>query len=310
MFATLGGMSRPQPLPDHLADRPFTVSEAGSASLTRGRLRSADLASPFQGVRVPRALLAKAGPDEQFLLLCGAYQKRMPRNWFFSGPTAARIMGVPLPARLEELRVHVTALGEFAPRGKHVIGHTTQSAETSWFERKRVRIAHEVFCELASVLALDELIAAGDRMLSEKPFLLATRRHLEAAVAAHGSRRGARKLREALPQLRENVWSPRESWVRLVIVRAGMPEPASNQRIYGLDGKLVAVGDLVYEKLKIVIEYEGERWHKDPWSIIDIDRYNKLVLLGWAVIRVRKHHTAADVERMVGEALALRGWRR
>ncbi|GAA4178546.1 DUF559 domain-containing protein [Gryllotalpicola koreensis] len=88
-----------------------------------------------------------------------------------------------------------------------------------------------------------------------------------------------------------------------------MPEPARNRRIYGPDGRLVAIGDLVYEKLKIVIEYEGERWHKDPWSVIDVDRYNKLVLLGWSIIRVRKHHTAADVERMVGEALALRGWR-
>ncbi|AYG02173.1 hypothetical protein D7I44_00595 [Gryllotalpicola protaetiae] len=259
---------------------------------------------------MPRALLEKASPEEQFTILCDAYQKQMPRGWFFSGPTAARIMGVPLPPRLEQLKVHVTAVSAFAPRGRFVIGHTAKSAETTWFNGKRVRVACEVLCELASVLELDELIAAGDRMLADKPYLLATRRHLESAAAAHGSGRGARTLRDAIPQMREDVWSPRETWVRLVIARAGLPEPSSNRRIDGPDGKLVAIGDLVYEKLKIVIEYEGERWHNDPWSVIDVDRYNKLVLLGWSIIRIRKHHTAADVERMVGDALALRGWRR
>ncbi|WP_344790467.1 hypothetical protein [Gryllotalpicola daejeonensis] len=204
----------------------------------------------------------------------------------------------------------MTAVGAFAPRGRYVIGHTARAAETTRVNGKRVRVPHEVFCELATVLGLDELIAAGDRMLSEKPFLLATRRHLEAAIAAHGSKRGARTLRATLPQLRENVWSPRETWVRLVLIRAGLPEPTHNHRIFGTDGRLVAIGDLVYEKLKIVIEYEGERWHRDPWSVIDVDRYNKLTLLGWSVIKVRRDHTAADVERMVSDALALRGWQR
>ncbi|GAA4178542.1 hypothetical protein GCM10022287_28990 [Gryllotalpicola koreensis] len=190
-------MSRPEPLPEHLASGPFTVSEADAAPLTRGRLRSSDLAAPFKGIRLPRALLENAEPDKQLTLLCDAYQKQMPRNWFFSGPTAARIMGVPLPSRLENVEVHVTAVGAFAPRGRYVIGHTTRSAETSWFERKRVRVPHQVFCELASVLELDELIAAGDRMLCDKPYLLATRRHLEGAVAAHDSGRGAEAARGA-----------------------------------------------------------------------------------------------------------------
>ncbi|GAA4180660.1 DUF559 domain-containing protein [Gryllotalpicola koreensis] len=203
----------------------------------------------------------------------------------------------------------MTAPGRYTPRGSNVIGHTAKGAETSWINGRRVRFLAEVWCELASVLEVDELIQAGDRMLSDKPFLLAAPRHLERALAAYGSGRGVRKLREALPQLRENVWSPRETWVRLVILRAGLPEPERNLRIYGSDGKLIAIGDLVYRRFKVVIEYEGERWHKDRWSGIDVDRYNKLVLAGWTVIRVRKHHTAADVERMTREALTLRGWR-
>lgn len=307
--ATLSGMSRPQPLPGHLAAAPFTVAQADDAALPRGRLRASDLAHPFRGVRVPRTLLAEAGDDRRFAILCDAYQSKLPRAWFFSGPTAARIMGIPLPPRLQRLEVHVTAVSAFAPRGRFVVGHAARAAETTRVSGRRVRVPAEVWCELASVLDVDELIAAGDRLLSDKPVLLSTRRHLERAVAAHGTGRGVRKLREALPQLREDVWSPRETWVRLAILRAGLPEPARNRRIRGPDGKLVAIGDLVYEQYRVVIEYEGERWHRDPWSVIDIDRYNRLALLGWAIIRARKHHAAAEVERLVREALVSRGWR-
>jgi hypothetical protein len=297
------------PLPSHLRAAPFTVVQADQAGVTRGRLTASDLVSPFRGVRVPRALLDGADGDEQFALLCDAYQARMPRGWFFSGPTAARITGVPLPARLEQLVVHVTAPTAFTPRGSFVIGHTSKAAETTWMFGRPVRVAAEVWCELASALTVDELIQAGDRMLSDRPVLLTARPHLERALVAHGAGRGVRRLREALPQLREQVWSPRETWVRLVIVRTGLPEPERNLRIHGPDGRLIAIGDLVYPRYRVVIEYEGERWHSDRWSGIDVDRYNRLVLAGWTVIRVRRHHAAAEVAAMAREALALQGWR-
>ncbi|MCL2515063.1 MAG: endonuclease domain-containing protein [Microbacteriaceae bacterium] len=250
-------------------------------------------------------MLEDLDDDGRFALLCDAYQVKLPHGWFFSGPTAARIMGVPLPPALNRLEVHVTAAGDFLPRGPFVIGHKARHPATTRMFGRPVRVPAELWCELASVLELDDLIAAGDRMLSEKPIMLTTRRHLSDAVDAHGAGRGVRRLREALPQLREDVWSPRETWTRLVIVRAGLPEPERNRRIYGRDGRLIAIGDLVYPDRKIVIEYEGERWHSDRWSGVDVDRYNRLVLAGWTVIRIRKHHGAEDVERMVREALAL-----
>lgn len=298
-------MRHPAPLPDPLLRAPFTVAQADAFGLSRDRLEASDLAHPFRGVHVPLGLLADADDDTRFARLCDAYQAKMPRRWFFSGPTAARIMGVPLPARLERSdQLHVTSTGGFAPSGRHIVGHTARVAETSIMFDRPVRVAAEVWCELASVLTVDELIAAGDRLLSDRPAMLTTRRHLEAAVARHGSGRGARRLREALPQLRDNVWSPKETWVRLVLLRAGLPEPVANRHIYDAAGALVAIGDLVYPKRKIVIEYEGERWHRDARAVIDVDRFNRLSLLGWTIIRIRKHHTAANVVAMVRAALA------
>ncbi|MCL2794693.1 MAG: endonuclease domain-containing protein [Microbacteriaceae bacterium] len=300
-------MRKPSPLPDTLAAAPFTVQKAAEAGVSAARLRASDLINPFRGVRVPLSLLREADDDQRFVLLLDAYQAKLPRGWFFSGPTAARILGVPLPKRLERPEVHVTAPGAFAPRGGFLIGHTADAATTTRMFGRRIRVPAELRCELASVLDLDELITAGDRLLSDKPILLTTRGHLEAAVAAHGSRRGARRLRAALPELREDVWSPRETWTRLILLRAGFPEPERNHRIHGPDGRLIAIGDLVYPKLKIVIEYEGERWHRDRWSGVDVDRYNALNAAGWLVVRIRKQHSAADVVRMVGAALRARG---
>jgi hypothetical protein len=105
------------------------------------------------------------------------------------------------------------------------------------------------------------------------------------------------------------VWSPKETEVRLTMWRAGLPEAANNQEIYDGAGNLVAIGDLVLRQFMTVVEYEGERWHKDERAVIDIDRFNKLSALGWTIVRIRKHHTREDIVRMIREALIANGWK-
>ncbi|GAA4190808.1 hypothetical protein GCM10022288_20650 [Gryllotalpicola kribbensis] len=308
--ATLAGMRNPTPLPPALEAAPFSVHQADAHGIPRGRLRARDLTATFRAVRVPLALLREASPERKFWILCQAYRAKLPKGWFFSGATAARILGVPVPRRLEVLEVHVSApTPKLRPRGRHVRGHCAPGAATRNFNGHEVREPAELWCELATVLTLDELIQAGDRIISDQPVRLASRERLEQVVRAHGGRRGARLLREALPQLRENVWSPKETWVRLVLLRAGLPEPARNRDIYDARGKRVAIGDLVYDEYMTLVEYEGERWHADAQSIIDVDRFNTLSRLGWTIVRIRRHHTAEDVERMVRAALVANGWR-
>lgn len=302
-------MRRPSPLPANLSTAPFAVSARGAQDVSPKRVRAADLSSPFRGVRVPLHLLTHATAERKFALLCDAYQTKMPDRWFFSNVTAARILGVPVPRRLERMEVHVSSVvAHERPRGKWVKGHSAPGATIIGFQGRPVRAPAELWCELASVLSVDELIQAGDRLLSDEPVRLATAMQLAAAVKKHGRRAGARKLREALPQLRERVWSPKETTVRLAIIRAGLPEPENNKPIHDQDGRLVAIGDLVLEKYMTVIEYEGERWHTDERAIIDVDRFNDLSALKWTIVRVRKHHSRADIERMVERALRANGW--
>lgn len=300
----------PSPLPAPLAAQPFSVADSDSHAVPRGRLRARDLTQPFRAVRVPASLLAATEDERKFRLLCEAFTTKMPARWFFSSATAARILGVPVPRRLEQLELHVSSLTPHErPRGRRIRGHSAPRATIRLFEGLPVRDPAELWCELASVLTVDELIQAGDRMLSENPFRLATMQQLAAAVLRHGRRAGARKLREALPQLRERVWSPKETMVRLTVIRAGMPEPENNKPIYDQHGRLVAIGDLVLEKFMTLMEYEGERWHRDARAVIDVDRFNALSALSWTIVRIRKHHSRTDIERLVERALRANGWR-
>ncbi|MCL2515631.1 MAG: hypothetical protein FWD85_04900 [Microbacteriaceae bacterium] len=285
------------------------MAASDAEGVPRGRLRARDLSDPFRGVRIPIALLENADDDRKFTLLCDAYQAHLPATWFFSHATAARILGVPLPRRLERLEVHVSMpVPHQRPRGKWVRGHSAPQATVRRLNGRPVRAPAELWCELAPMLTLDQLIRAGDRMLSDNPFPLASHRQLAAAVKRHNTRPGARKLREALPLLRPRVWSPKETDVRLAMARAGLPEAANNEPIYDEHGRLVAIGDLVLKKFMTVVEYEGERWHRDERAVIDVDRFNKLSALGWTIVRIRKHHTTDDIVRMIRAALLLNGW--
>lgn len=310
-FASLGEMRHPNALPHPLSSAPFTVREADRAGVNRGRLRARDLTGPFRGVRVPKALTDRADDEGKFDVLCDAYQAKLGPHCFFSHATAARILGIPLPRHLEVLEMHVsTSVPHQRPRGRWVKGHSAPHATVRSMLGRPVRDPAEVWCELASVLTVDQLIQAGDRLLAERPFPLASRQQLAAAVERHGARSGAIKLRAALPQLRERVWSPKETEVRLVLLRAGLPEPENNKEIHDAKGRLIAIGDLVLERYRTVIEYEGQRWHADDRALIDVDRFNALSALGWTIVRIRKHHTRADIERLVTTALVTNGWRR
>jgi hypothetical protein len=114
--------------------------------------------------------------------------------------------------------------------------------------------------------------------------------------------------------VRAGVDSPRETVLRLVIVRAGFPEPEVNGVILDGDGKKIATGDLVFREYKVLVEYDGEQHRLDQeqynW---DIDRLDAIREAGWLVVRINKSHLRGSdsrVERKIEKALRASGWRR
>lgn len=292
---------RATPLPPRLAGRPFRTARALQLGVTRGRLGARDLAAPFRGVRAP------AGADA-LIDLCRAYAQRMPRGHAFSHTTAARLWGLPLPDEIS-LPLHVSApVPKRQPRMRGVVGHRLGTGiRVAWTRGLPVVAAADAWCQLATVLSHDDLVAAGDRIIGwPKP--LAGLDAIDAAIERFGSRRGAIRLRAARADLRPGSASRRETILRLRVLRAGFPEPELNTAI-ALDADTTTHGDLVFREYLVLLEYDGEQHREDDAQFHrDVERLNDLATAGWIVVRVGRRLPLPRALDQLERALRARGW--
>lgn len=279
-----GTLSRmPRDTPD-LAGA-FSYSDGIAAGLTPDELRNPGWSAPHHGVRSHREA---STPME----LAEDYLPRMRPEQYFSHATGGIAHAMWLPSSVERrLEIHVAVPPGFRqPRGKRVRGHLLVERPGGLLMRRGLRVARleETWCQLATVLGLEDLIVAGESVLAKGRTDRLPLRVLRHAVEA-GDRPRQALLNKALPELRENVRSPKETQLRRLLVAAGLPEPAINMDIFDRSGTWVAESDLVYPQWKIAIEYEGELHFLDEAiQRKDVYRYELLQALGWRVIRVTK----------------------
>jgi hypothetical protein len=274
-------------------------------------LRAGDLARPYPGVRLHQ------GADTTVPALSAAFHERMLPGQFFSHATAARLHGLPLPSRFDrDAPIHVSAIAPAqCPRLAGVLGHRLKAGSVTVVHREGLPLAGAVdtWCQLAASLRLDELIMVGDALVRrQQPF--ATMPELRAAVARYAGHRGAKRLREALEWVRPRADSPKETELRLLLVRAGLPEPEVNGIIVDEFGMKVATGDLVFRQYRVLAEYDGGQHRTDEeqyhW---DVDRLDAIMTLGWRVVRINKSHLRPGSNipvYKVEAALRAAGWSR
>jgi hypothetical protein len=295
------------PLPDDFTGRPFLFSEAAQAGLGRSRLGGRDLARPFWGVRT--------GVGEVTLEpLCRALQLRLPPSAFFSHATAAQILGLPIPLRLESERpLHVAvAAPTRAVAISGVTGHRLVILKNDVGSLNRLRLTGPVrtWLDLAARLSLLELVAVGDYLAHWRhPY--ATLTQLTDAAAVYRGRRGRALIRTALPLLRTGSESPRESMLRVIIVLAGLPEPECNLEIFDPHGLFLARGDLVYRRYKLLLEYQGDyhRTDKHQWRR-DITRLARVEDHDWKILQYTDDDlkTPDELVARLERRLRSRGW--
>ena len=216
------------PVPRHLGTAPFSTRQGASAGLGRGRMLGPDLARPYRGVRMPSEVVPTVEA------LCRALQLRLPTTSFFSGVTAAAVMGIPLPSRLatsRRLQVSVPAPLR-APTGRGIQGHSVavRDDEIRVWHGIRISSPDRVFCELATVLDLFDLVSVGD-FLVRRMLPLTSPEALTAAIARYPGRRGIRVLHAANPMLTDRSESRKESHLRVIILLAKLPGLVANQPI-------------------------------------------------------------------------------
>jgi very-short-patch-repair endonuclease len=269
------------PLSDEFGSRPFNVRAARAAGWGEGRLRGPDLQRPFHGVRPAAPTDAEA-----------AYAPRFRPGDRFSHTSAGRIWGIPLPHGFDD--VHVSSADPSRVRATGVIGHRSHRVEIVSRHGLPVSDPASTFRELASLLSISELVAAGDHLVLEprildpldvRPYI--TLDELTRRLREPGGR-GIRRARAALDLVRVGAESPQETRLRLLARDAGLPEPVLQFELRDRRGRRIGAFDLAWPEARLIAEYDGDQ-HRTSTSQYerDIERFDRAAEEGWLVIRVR-----------------------
>lgn len=119
--------------------------------------------------------------------------------------------------------------------------------------------------------------------------------------------RGNKRARTAIDHMDAGAESPKESWLRLVLIKAGLPRPITQIRVS--DGRLVAYLDMGWQEPKVALEYDGDHHRKDRRQYVkDIRRLEMVEQLGWQVITVVNEDRPDDIVERARGALVRRGF--
>ena len=164
------------------------------------------------------------------------------------------------------------------------------------------RTAYDLCRQLPRVQAVARL----DALMRATPFSL---EDVLLLAKRYPGARGLRRLRTALPLVDGGAASPRETWLRLLLIDAKLPAPTTQIPVHE-NWQLVAVLDMGWEQYMVAVEYDGDHHRSDPkqWRK-DQRRLRKLEAMGWIVIRVIAGDTPEDVIGRVRAALVRRGYR-
>jgi very-short-patch-repair endonuclease len=101
--------------------------------------------------------------------------------------------------------------------------------------------------------------------------------------------RGIRRLRAALDLADGGAESPKETELRLLLIRDGLPRPVTQIRV----GKRRV--DMGWPEWKVGVEYDGEHhWTSPRDHANDIERLEDLAAQGWIIVRVSARQLRFD----------------
>jgi very-short-patch-repair endonuclease len=150
---------------------------------------------------------------------------------------------------------------------------------------------------MTAVAAIDALARAVDIKAAD----------VELLARRYARRRGIAKARQAMGLFDPGAQSPKESWLRVVLIQAGLRRPQTQIPVRDEFGDVIAYLDMGWEDVKVAVEYDGEQHRRDRRQYTwDIRRLEMLERLGWIVIRVVAGDRPAEAVRRVRAALARR----
>lgn len=272
-------------LPTGLAARPFSREEGLAAGMSSAQLRSPYLHVPTRGART-------LDPPDDPLEWIRAFHTVLPADAAFSHLTACLLWDLPLPRRSDATPLVdvMRPSSRVRIRRRMCRGHKgLESRVVEDIDGLRVVSQLDSWCDLGElpaeaalrdVVAIGDSIAnrIGDRGLDHPAFV--------EVLATRVRPRGLRMLETALGLIRYGSRSPMESFTRVLLVRAGFPEPRINVALGDDDGGWLLTGDLVWDDQRVVLEYQGLHHASRAQRSHDADRAGVAMDHGAVVIEV------------------------
>lgn len=278
-------------------DEPFIGSEAVNAGILRPHQLRSRFRAVFPDVYLPR-------DHQQFTL-----RQRAVAAWLWShrrgvlaGTTAAAWHGSKWVD--DRLPIALIWSNARAPRGIQTHDISLAAGEFDAVAGLPVTTPQRTAFDIGrakpmgtAVARLDALMRATDVTVPEVCEI----------AALHRGARGLRQLETALGLVDTGSQSPKETWLRLLLIRAGLPRPTTQIPVVTADGARVYHLDMGWADSMVAVEYDGEQHRLDRRQYAwDIRRGEDLARLGWIVIRVVVTDHPADVIRRVRAALEFR----
>ena len=275
---------------------PILGSEAlASGSLTRGQLRW-NYRPIFPGVYLPKSM------DRSLAAMTVGAWLRSGRRAIVTGRAAAALHS----AKWVDPTAPIELLwrNNHCPPGVIVRDERFQPDEITSINGLAIATPTRAGFDLARHLRGVTAVAHLDALAHATRI---TKQDLTRLVDRYAGARGNTRARLLIDLMDAGAESPKESWLRLVLINAGLPRPTTQIRV--TDGQLVAYLDMGWEAPMVALEYDGDHHRSDRRQYVkDIRRAEMVDRQGWHVLKVVKEDRPTDILKRVWDALARRGY--
>lgn len=267
----------------------------GVEALDGGLLRKHELRSQYSALFPGVYLSAKLGPT--FIQRAEAAWLWSRRNGVIGGLSAARLHGAKWVD--DERPIELVWSNGRPPPGIRVFKDRLGEAECVLRGGLPVTTVSRTAFDIGRRGRLWQAVERLDALGCATGFSAA------AVAQVADSHRGARdicQLRTALALYDGGAQSPRETWLRLLIMRAGFPRPQTQIAVV-VNGRRKYYLDMGWEELMLAVEYDGDHHRTDPAQFArDITRLEDLAAMGWTIIRVAAGTQPGEVVARVRRA--------
>lgn len=274
----------------------------GSEAILQGRLSPYQLRSRFRSI-YPDVYLSGYSPPS-LRQRCEAAWLWSGRRGILAGLAAAALHGSKWID--DDEPVELIWRNPHPPAGVITRNQRLDGDEVTHVARLPVTTPARTAYDMARQLPRAKALVRLDALMHVTPFSV---EEVLSLAKRYPGGRGLRRLRMVLPLVDGGSASPKETWLRLLLLDDGLPRPTTQIPVHE-SWRLIGILDMGWEKYKVAVEYDGDQHRTDRWQYVrDQRRLRELEAMGWIIIRVIAEDRPVDVIRRVRQALAARGYR-